>query len=263
MGDFFSDFLNDDEEEIIDENLFENFDEPSEESDDFIFTELEGMNMTPADEFITDNDFDAEDLALFETAKRNAEEQLAEIEADKKTGSAISAIIDGIEIIKKAVEQEVKDSIEQTPLPKIRSFGDKNIGKKKQAVYKDATVENKSSIKVLVFFLIFGFVFGIISGFIANSYHNFNPQMSAIGCLMHGFLSQDLDNVSIPFTFFPLDTSIFLSCFLMIFIVTALIGLLAWSSAEERKNARVGHEHGDAKLMTDTTIKGYIRKFME
>lgn len=101
---------------------------------------------------------------------------------------------------------------------------------------------------------------GFVMGLMANSYRVANPKknLSISSCAFGWLLQEEMD-----YTLTPFYSDIFWGCFFIGFGILAVICLFVYLESENKKNSRVGHEHGNARLGNSKDFKTYKRKFME
>lgn len=101
---------------------------------------------------------------------------------------------------------------------------------------------------------------GFVMGLMANSYRVANPKknLSISSCAFGWLLQEEMD-----YTLTPFYSDIFWGCFFIGFGILAVICLFIYLESENKKNSRVGHEHGNARLGNSRDFKTYKRKFME
>lgn len=120
--------------------------------------------------------------------------------------------------------------------------------------------EPKSFATKLVFFTLACLAVGVFLGIKANSYYTAraNPQLTPVKCALLWLTEENL-----PYTFFPIKSEVFGTAFLIGVGISAFIGLIIWIDSNVRKQSRVGHEHGQARLATRKDFKVYKQRFME
>lgn len=114
--------------------------------------------------------------------------------------------------------------------------------------------------KKLVIFLIVCAAVGIFFGVKANSYFWYNDGKveSAMACAWGWLMVEKL-----PVVMSPIQSSVFFAGFAMGFGILGIIGLFIWLDNDAKKQSRVGHEHGNARLGTKRDFTIYKRKFMD
>lgn len=128
--------------------------------------------------------------------------------------------------------------------------------------YSKATMKI-SGWKKFLLFLVACVIVGLFFAVYANSYKqakiNDLEQPTLIGCAFGWILVMDTLELSLSHIYID----VFWSAFAMGFGLLALIGLFVWFDSDVRKQSRVGHEHGAARLGNERDYKKFKKKFME
>lgn len=103
----------------------------------------------------------------------------------------------------------------------------------------------------------------VFFGVQANSYYNYCVEMKKTPPSGMGATFMWLTVSDLPFAFIPFHGDIFISAFFLTFIIAAIIVVLAMADADTKKKARIGFEHGAARLGTSTDFKKFKTRFME
>lgn len=181
-------------------------------------------------------------VPIQEEAVRTYDEKIKEIENKMK---AVPYDSDEYRSLKKEMGNKIKDKMGLSKVTFAKPKEEKPFSKKlKMAAIVDA----------------------IISGFFgiqANSYFNYcianrKKAPSGFGAAFGWLTKSDM-----PTALDPFNPEIFISAFGMIFVIVAIVMLLAYSSADTKKRSRVGHEHGAARLGTSTDFRKFKTRFME
>lgn len=90
----------------------------------------------------------------------------------------------------------------------------------------------------------------------ANTY-NLPPKPNAFNCLFGGITKE------VPLDLAHINFGIFGASFIMIVGMAGVVGLLVWTTQEQNKAMRVGHEHGNTHIASKNDIKAYKRDMME
>jgi hypothetical protein len=181
-------------------------------------------------------------VPIQEKAVRTYDEKIKEIENKMK---AVPYDSDEYRSLKKEMRDKIKDKM---GLSKV------TFAKPKE----EKPFSRKLKMAAIVDMIISGF-FGIQ----ANSYFNYcvanrKKAPSGFGAAFGWLTESDM-----PTALDPFNSEIFISAFGMIFVIVAIVMLLAYSSADTKKRSRVGHEHGAARLGTSTDFKKFKSRFME
>ena len=102
---------------------------------------------------------------------------------------------------------------------------------------------------------------GVFGGVYANSYFiaKHGQVESMMSCAFSWIMEFDTLTVSID----PFNSGAFFAGFALWSGILAVIFLLSSLNNSNMKNSRVGHEHGNAKLMDNSSFKKYKNRFME
>ena len=191
---------------------------------------------------LLENNENGEQVVIPEERVRVYDDKIKEIENKLKTVPYDS---DEYRNLKKEMSSKIKDKMGLSKVTFAKPKEEKPFSKKlKMAAIVDT----------------------IISGFFgiqANSYFNYcvanrKKAPSGFGAAF-GWLAES----NMPTALDPFNSEIFISAFGMIFVIVAIVMLLAYSSADTKKRSRVGHEHGAARLGTSTDFKKFKSRFME
>lgn len=200
--------------------------------------------------------FSAENIV--ETKDIKVEREFTEAEKEKQERGK-KAIINGKEIIKECFDEAVQTEI-NTGLgaKKIRSY--KNEAKYPKSKYAKAK-DGENPAKKYLFMAIACIAVGIFGGVYANSYYVFmgNPNLSSLNCAFEWLTIFD----TLPVAMSPFAPSAFFAGAGIWAGILAVIFLFSVLNTEQLKNSRVGHEHGNAKIMNVNSFKKYKNRFME
>jgi len=216
---------------------------------------------------------DMKKLAEAEQSEKQAEEHPEDIiseedvkavrqatsEENKQAEKSRSMTIEAIEIVSEAIDDGARTML-NTGLgaKKIRSY------KNKASYFKSSFAKAKTEdnpFKKLGIMAIAAAAAGIFGGVYSNSYYieQGGKVKSMLSCAFSWIVQFDSMTVRIsPFHFSP-----FIAGFGLWAGMLALIFLFSWLNNDMMKNSRVGHEHGNAKLMTGNSFKKYKNRFME
>ena len=128
--------------------------------------------------------------------------------------------------------------------------------------YAKAVTEKSTGVRIMryaIVCLIIGVVFCVMS----NSYTAFEvSQGNAVPSAMASAFSWILkfDQISVSTVIYPSSA---VSGFFIGFGISAIISLFIWLESDSKKQSRVGHEHGAARLGTNRDFKIFKNKFME
>lgn len=178
---------------------------------------------------------------------------------DEKAEKSRSMTIEAMEIVSEAIDEGAR-TIFNTGMnaKKVRDY------KNKAAYYKGTFSKAKTEdnpLKKLMFMAIAAVAAGLFGGIYSNSYYILQggKVKSMLSCGFSWITQFDTMPVRIsPFHFSP-----FIAGFGLWAGILALIFLFSWLNNDTMKNSRVGHEHGNAKLMNNGSFKKYKNRFME
>lgn len=160
----------------------------------------------------------------------------------------VQQIKEGTEILEKtsADNQKVRTYNKEAKMPEIKY---------------DAPAEESSFGKKLFLAVAACLGTGGLFGVYANSYMAFHQkdEPTPMGCAIGWIAEFD----SLPVTMSPFFTNVFASGFGMGAGILAIIILFIWLDSDQKKQSRVGHEHGKARLGSSRDFKIYKNKFME
>lgn len=175
----------------------------------------------------------------------------------EKQKQALEKVIDGVKVlVKDVVEETVAEN--QKPRKTVRKYT--NEAKMEKVSFAKPRETNGSPAKKLGMFMIVCVIVGIFFAVQANSYYNFkegkveNEMSCAFSWLMEENLPMSLD---------PLNWSVMGCGFGMGFGILAVVGLFIYVDSDQKKQSRIGHEHGSARLGTGSDFKQFQRKFMD
>ena len=169
--------------------------------------------------------------------------------ANKVISLTIQTLEEGVKVKKEEIEDKKYDR-------KVRTYNGKD--QKMKIKYAAPKKDAENNIKpMLVMFGIIGVCVGIFTAITANNYIQAGKQGDALTAILQGLIG----GYSMNFSAFAVSTMI--PAFFIGFALVAVIALLAITSRSEKVAARVGKEHGKARLATETDIKKYRNQFME
>jgi hypothetical protein len=181
-------------------------------------------------------------------------------EEKEKQERGKQAIINGFEIMKEAFDDGV-NTVLNTGLEakKIREYKSKAVYPKSK--FSKASESEKTPLKKYLFMACACVAAGIFGGVYANSYFVF----------LHGKVESSLNTAigwimifdTLPVTMSPFDPASFFAGFGVWGGILAVIMLLSALNSDTMKRSKVGFEHGNAKLMNNTSFKKYKNRFME
>ncbi len=168
---------------------------------------------------------------------------------------AAKKLIDGVQLVVQAVVEETENNLK--PKEKVREYKKKATMEK--IVFRKPKQEGSFLPKVIIFLCVCAAV-GIFLGLQANSYYIFKKGKvtSTFSCVFSWLLEENM-----PFSMETIDGSVFGTGFLCGFLLLAVIGILIYLDSDAKKQSRVGHEHGKARLATPKDFKNFKNKFME
>lgn len=114
--------------------------------------------------------------------------------------------------------------------------------------------------KKLIIFLIACVAVGIYFGVEANSFFWYNNGVveSSFACAWSWIMIENL-----PTVMSPIESGAFMAGFFLGFGILGIIGLFVWLDSDAKKQSRVGHEHGNARLGSKRDFAIFKRKFMD
>lgn len=154
-------------------------------------------------------------------------------------------------------ETEGEGQIALAETKKVRSY---NKTAEMPKITYSAPIKGKSFAFKLTVFLIACAAVGVFMGVQANSYFFYKGGKveSTLACAWSWLMEENM-----PITFSPINGSVFGLAFLVGFGILGIIGLFIWLDGDAKKQSRVGHEHGNARLGTKRDFKIFKRKFMD
>lgn len=202
---------------------------------------------------------DAKETVHEEDVEYVTEQSLKE-KAEKEEGEkkVRKLIVKTMEWVVETIKDGVSD-IENTSSDKekVREY-------KKEAVMPKIVhakpLESKGGIKKILLFLAACACVGAFVGVKANSFYIFRKGdvKNAMSCAFSWIMEEGM-----PYNISPFYSDVFFTGFLIGFGLLGIIGLFIWLDSDAKKNSRVGHEHGKARLGTSKDFKTFKNKFME
>ena len=180
-------------------------------------------------------------------------------EETEKAEKSHTMVIEAVEIISEAIEDGVRTELNTSmQAKKVREYKNKAVyfkGKFAKAKTED------NPLKKLIFMAIAAAAAGVFGGVYANSYFiaKHGQVESMMSCAFSWIMEFDTLTVSID----PFNSGAFFAGFALWGGILAVIFLLSSLNSSNMKNSRVGHEHGNAKLMDNSSFKKYKNRFME
>ena len=170
------------------------------------------------------------------------------------------AIINGIEIIKEAFDDGVNTVI-NTGLgaKKIREYKAKAVYPKSKFAKAKESGDNPK--KKYLFMACACLAVGIFGGVYSNSFYVF--QNGKVESILNTAIGWIMEFDTLPVTMSPFDPASFFAGFGVWAGILAVILLFSVLNSSTMKTSRVGHEHGNAKLMNASSFKKYKNRFME
>lgn len=196
-------------------------------------------------------------ISAYEEANNIVYEAKATVKDTEEEKKANQRIIDDVKLI---LSESVKESSKQhgyEKAPHIRKY--KNTAKMEKIIYAKPVDANSSGKKKLLLFLICTVCASVFFGIKANSYYVFKEGTASImSCAFGWFITE-----GVPMVINPFYMDVFIVTFCIWGGIVLLVGLFVWLDAEQRKQSRVGHEHGKARLGTSRDFKTHKIKFMD
>jgi len=196
-------------------------------------------------------------LALLEKANGVVYEISETKEESAEEVKARQRIIDDTKLILVECIKEASRQYGHKEMPRVRKY--RNTAKMEKIIYAKPVDVNGGGAKKFVLFLLCCIGASVFFGLKANSYYIYmNGKTTAMSCSF-GWLTVE----GVPMIFNPLYMDIFWITFGIWFGIILLIGLFIWLDSEQKKQSRVGHEHGKARLGTNRDFKTHKIKFMD
>lgn len=257
------------------EDFFETIAEEIEETEE---TEEEGsveiFVTGPFSERIADKwkDIDITDRMLTkeefikEECRKMAEKQTAFLNQEsytiisetvsEETAEIVTKCIDGYEALYVALKDQNRKIVVGNPVREYK-------GKVPTMDIKfDKPVDaNKSFMPTLIFFLSAVLFAGGFFGVQANSYYIYEGMKKGATPMECAFGWITVDNL--PVNLSPFNTDVFFTAFGVAAGILAVIGIFIYLDNDTKKQSRVGHEHGNARLGTASDFKKFRMKFMD
>lgn len=187
------------------------------------------------------------DITSYEIISQTPEKQI----------EAMEKVIDGVKVlVKDTAEEAVAEN--QKPRKAVRKYT--NEAKMEKVTFAKPRETNGSPAKKLCMFLIVCVIVGIFFAVQANSYYNFKEGKveNEMSCAFSWLMEENL-----PVSLDPLNWSVIGCGFGMGFGILAVIGLFIYVDSDQKKQSRIGHEHGSARLGNGSDFKQFQRKFMD
>lgn len=192
-------------------------------------------------------------LAALRKAKRYTVNRMITEEEEK----AIKAVKESTaELCKTVLDEKSKELTAE--LPKVREYTNKAEFEK---INYAKPVEAKGSWKKkLLILLIACFVVGCFLAVKANSYFVYTngKTTDGIACTFSWLMADDM-----PYALTPFNSSIFMTAFGIGAGLVAIVGIFIYLESEQKRQSRVGHEHGNARLGTASDFKKFKTRFMD
>jgi len=180
-----------------------------------------------------------------------------EIVQDEK---AHTMTIEGIkfakEVIDEAIQTEKNTGLEAE---KLREYTNEAEYFKGSFAKPKENEEDKT--KKFIIMAAMSFAIGIFGGIQSNRYYTTKEGKveNIFNCTWSWLFSID----DMPLKILPFHSGAFFTGFFVWFIILAIICLFIWINNDVMKNSRVGHEHGNAKLMDKNSFQKFKNRFME
>lgn len=221
------------------------------------FSEGDGLNsLFCAVEVSRENLPDDAVISRSEIACKREATELEKLQQERSN----KMVIESFEITKEFVDEGLK-KLEETGLgaERVRTYKNKAVYKKSKFAKAQESTENP--MKKIIIMVVFALAGGIIGGLQANSYYIMQKGKvsGVLNCAFSWLLS--VDDVSIKIAPFYVD--IFFGAFFIWFGLLAVVLLFSYFNSKTLKSSRVGHEHGNAKLMDNKSFNKYKNRFME
>lgn len=178
----------------------------------------------------------------------------------KRERQAARLIIEGNEIVKQVVHTgviSVETSVDSST-PHIREYT--NEAKFYKPRYAKPKSRGQAFMQKLILAVAAAVGVGIWLGVEANSYYIFqNGKVNnALNCAFGWLMVENM-----PINISPFYSDVFFTAFMVGAGAIGLVLLFIYLDKEQKKNSRIGHEHGNAHIATDSDFKKYKNKFME
>jgi hypothetical protein len=147
--------------------------------------------------------------------------------------------------------------VQMQPLTHVRKY--KNHADIEKTIFKKPKVEKQGFKDQIVFFTIIAVLFSAYFGVKASTYYCTVNQTSDFFGLMIGVLSTE----DMAISFSPFAAGVFLKVFLILAAVFVVAEIFIILDLDEKKRARVGKEHGSARLATSKDAKEFRNSMME
>lgn len=178
----------------------------------------------------------------------------------EKAKSAHKKVIDGVELAVSNAATDKKQEEQEQVRKKQREYT--NNADMEKIVFRKPKTESSFLPKLIIFLCACAAV-GTALGLQSNSYYNYETSIgkkidSTMSCLWLWLLEENM-----PFNPMPFNSSVFGTGFAVGFFALAVIGLFIWLDNDAKKQSRVGHEHGNARLGSPKDFKNFKNRFME
>lgn len=176
-----------------------------------------------------------------------------------ETAQRVMKVIDGAEHIYYSLAQQKEEELlkNRTGEPK-RSY--KGKIPKSDVKFAKPVESEKSIVPKLIMFVALCIGAGVFLGVKANSYYVYKDGNveSALSCAISWIMEE-----SLPTAITPFHSDVFFTGFGVAAAILGVIGLFIYLDSEQKKQSRVGHEHGNARLGKKNDFKQFKRKFMD
>ena len=184
---------------------------------------------------------------------------MTEIKASEASQQQLETIITGTARVVSTVKEALEETKQEEAAPqKARTY----TNQVKYETYRYAKPKeiDGNPVQKLVMFLIVAVIVGIFLGLQSSSYFNFKggKVQEAFSCVYLWLMES-----SMPFKPFPLNGKVFTTGFLTGSLAMGLFGLFQYLDNDAKKQSRVGHEHGNARLGTSSDFKKHQMQFMD
>lgn len=165
-------------------------------------------------------------------------------------------IIDGVKII-----MEASKSLKQTSAdkPAVRKYNKKKPKRRKAKFTKEK--KEGSALGTFLKVVVIALIIGTFLGTKGLAYYNtYGTEKTTPAQACFGWLTKD-----VPVTFetvMPFNADVFLTGLGMGAGAFLVIALFVYMNNDQKKESRIGHEHGKARLATPTDYKQYTNNFM-
>lgn len=184
-----------------------------------------------------------------------------DLQAEKeRTTMLINGLKKDVEDFTRLIVDGAKEYKDTSSLATKQREYTKDASKVMPRIVHAKAYEKGGFLKKLMFFAVACVAAGIFFGVMANSYYNYmsGEVTSAMSCSFSWVTVEDM-----PVDMSPFHSDIFMTGLGVGAGVLGIIGIFIYLDSDAKKQSRVGHEHGSARVANNSDHKIYSNRFME